>query len=303
MSTAVEDDRRALVDLLPQFLRGWSRGWGGLPSAVAEIGLAPPAYFLLRALIQERDPGTGMTRAEMARDLFNPYSTVWPILDHLPALVAAGYVAQDGEQYTVTEAGRQAFARVEAVKDAYLAALEPIPARDLARLADDLQGIADRLWAAPEPGAKSHHARPRRTPPPADAAPMVRLLHAVYCLWMARDDAHNAAWRAAGFAGPTFDLLSRIWSGEATTLPALTEAVRPLQRPEDVRRGVERLVSDGYLTRDDDALTLTARGRAVRDGVEAETDRVSFAPWPPLTAADIRWLRTTLEAVIASLPP
>ena len=44
------------------------------------------------------------------------------------------------------------------------------------------------------------------------------------------------------------------------------------------------------------------RGRTVRDEIEAETDRIYFAPWPPLAATDVRWLRTILAAVIAGLP-
>lgn len=295
----VGDERRALVDLLPQFLRGWSRGWGELPPLVAAAGIAPPAYFLLRALIQERDAGDGMTEDEMRRDLFNPYSTVQPFLDHLPALVAAGMVREDDGRFIVTDAGRALFARVEAARDDYLATLDPIPAADCARLAARLQTVADALWAAPEPASKAHHARPRRMPPPADAAPMVRLLHAVSCLWMARDDAHTAAWRGAGFDGPPFDLLSRVRSGEAATLPALAGAVAQSQRPDDVRRGVDTLVSGGYLTRSGDALALTERGRIIRDDIEAETDRAYFAPWS--ATADAHWLRTTLRAVVERL--
>ena len=119
---------------------------------------------------------------------------------------------------------------------------------------------------------------------------------------MARDDSHNAAWRAAGFDGPTFDLLSRVWSGEATIVPALTEAVQQFQRPEDVTRGIERFVAVGYLTWDGDALGFTPHGAEVRERIEAETDRISFTSWPPLAHADLAWLRTTLEAVITGLP-
>lgn len=301
MDNAIAQDRRALVDLLPQVLRSWSRGWDGLQPSVATIGLTPPAFFLLRALIQERDAGIGMTRAEMQRDFDNPYGTFQLLLDHLPALVAAGYVTQDGEQYMVSDAGRTAFAHAAAAREAYLATLAPIPANDLRRLIAQLQEIANRLWATPEPSAKPHQARSRRTPPSADAAPMVWLVDTVYSLWGARDDAHNAAWRAAGFDGPPFDLLSRVWSSEATTLLALTEAVQQFQRPEDVQSGVNTLVTQGYLSPEGETVTLTERGQAIRDAIEAETNRIYFAPWPPLTAADARWLRTTIEAVIAGL--
>jgi hypothetical protein len=301
MQATIERDRRAIVDLFPQVLRSWSRGWDGMQSAAAAIGLTPPAFFLLRGLVQARDPDNGITRAGMQQELDNPYSTFRPALDHLPALVAAGYLARDGDRYTVTPAGHDAYATMEAVREAYLATLHPIPDDALTRLVQQLQGIADRLWIAPEPGEKMHQARSYRTPPTRDAAPMVRLIHAVYCLWGARDDAHIAAWRAAGFDGPTFDLLSHVWSGDAATLPALIESVQQFQRPDDVRRGVETLIANGYLARDGDALRPTERGRTIRDAIEAETDRIYFAPWPPYTAEEIHWLRTTMGAVITGL--
>lgn len=302
MATTLTDDRRALVDLLPQFLGRALRGWDGMTPVLESAGLDRPASFLLRALVEERDVGGGMTEAEMRADLFNPYSTVRPIVDALPTLVASGYVARDGSRYAVTDAGRAVAARVKAARDVYLSTLAPIPAADLTRLVDRLFAVAVRLCGAAEPQAKPHRDRAWRVMPPADAAPMVRLYGAVYALWMARDDSHNAAWRAAGFDGPAFDLLSRVWSGEATTIPALTEAVRQFQRPEDVAWGIEHLEAAGYLVREGDALRLAPHGTETRERIEVETDRLYFAPWPPLTPEEAVSLRATLAAVIAGLP-
>ncbi len=298
----VTDDRRTLVDLLPQFLTGATRGWDGLTPLLESAGLERPAFFLLRALVQERDVGGGMTRAEMRTDLFNPYSTIRPALDALPALVEKGYVARDGERYTVTPAGRAIAAHIEAARDTYLASLAPIPAADLTRLVETLTAIARGLRDVPEPTMKVHQARAWRAMPPMHAAPMVRLYGAVYALWTARDDSHNTAWRAAGFDGPTFDLLSRVWSGDARSIPVLTEMVRQFQRSEDVARGVESLVTARLLARDDALLRLTPEGSTTRNHIEAETDRIYFAPWPPLAPEEAAWLRVTLEAVIAGLP-
>lgn len=296
------DDRRILVDLLPQFLTKATRGWGGLAPLLESAGLDRPAFFLLRALVQERDAGDGMTCAEMQTDLFNPYSTIRPPLDALSALVEKGYIQEEGDRYIVSRGGREAAAHVEAARDVYLASLAPVPAADLTRVVEILTAIARGLRDAPGPTVKAHQARAWRAMPPLYAAPMVRLYGAVYALWAARDDSHNAAWRAAGFDGPTFDLLSRIWSGEAQSVPALTEMVRQFQRPEDVSCGVEALVTARFLTRDDALLRLTPSGNVIRNHIEAETDRISFAPWPPLAPEEFAWLRMTLEAVIAGLP-
>lgn len=296
------DDRRALVDLLPQFLTRVLRDWSGMVPVLESARLDRPASFLLRALVEERDAGGMMTEAEMRADLFNPYSTIHPIVDTLPTLVEMGYVGQGGDRYAVTDAGRGVVTQVKVARDAYLATLAPIPATDLARLVGRLVEIAVGLRDAPEPRAKPHQTRAWRVMPPAGAAPMVRLYGAVYALWMARDDSHNAAWRAVGFEGPAFELLSHVWSGEAMTLPALTEAVRQFQRPEDVTRGIERLMAAGYLTREGNVLQLTPLGTETRERIEAETDRAYFAPWPPLTPVEAAWLQTTLGAVIAGLP-
>jgi len=296
------DDRCALIDLLPQFLTEVTRGWGGLAPLLESTGLERPAFFLLRTLVQERDAGDGMTRAEMQTDLFNPYSTIRPALNALPALVEKGYVREEGDQYIVSREGREVAARIEAARDVYLASLTPVPAADLTRLVERLTAFARGLHDALEPTIKAHQARAWRAMPPLYAAPMVRLYGAVYALWTARDDSHNTTWRTAGFDGPTFDLLSRVWSGDAQSIPALTERVRQFQRSEDVARGVETLVTARFLARNDALLRLTSEGNAMRNHIEAETDRIYFAPWPPLAPQECAWLRMALEAVIAGLP-
>jgi hypothetical protein len=302
METNPTDDRRALVDRLPQFLTRALCGWDGLTPLLVAVEMERPAFFLLRALVQERDAGESITRAGMQAELFNPYSTIRPILDSLPVLVERGYVADANGRYGVTRDGREFIAHAEGKKNQYLASLTPVPAADIARLAEELMTVARRLRDAPEPEHTPHQARAWRAMPPADAAPMVRLYGAVYALWMARDDCHNAAWRGAGFDGPPFDLLSRVWSGDATTAPALTEAVQEFQRPEDVERGIASLVVAAYLTRDGESVRLTRWGTEARDQIEEETDRRYFGPWLPLPQGDLSRMRTEMETIIAGLP-
>jgi hypothetical protein len=234
-------------------------------------------------------------------NLFNPYATVHSHLEALPALIERGYLAVDGERYIVTSEGRALAERIERAGRAYLARLDLLPPADLARLANTFADIAARLWAAAEPAAKPHQARVRRLPSAAGGPAMARLEEAIYALWMARDDAHNAAWRAAGFEGPVFDLLTRIWAGEADTVAGLIERVGGGQRPEDVERGVASLIAHGYLTIEGGALRLTSAGRATRDTIEAETDRVFFAPWPS-EAGEVEWLHDAFLTLCERLP-
>ncbi len=301
MTENAHDRRRALVDLLPRFLLRRRTGWSGLEDLLAQSGLARPEFLLLRAIAMETDAGAGITYDQLWASLFNPYNTFNPIFDLLPALVEQGALLKQADHYSVAPDARDLVERAEVAGNAYLATLDLLPAADLARLAGTLAEIAELMWAAPEPTIKAHQTRVRRLAPPEAGQTTGRLDYAIYALWLARDDAHMAAWRAAGFDGPTFDILSRLWSGEAGTPAALNEVLQHSQRPADIARGIDELARRGFLARDGDTL-LTPQGRAARDAIEAETDRVYFAPWPPLAPADVAWLHDALLTVCERLP-
>ncbi len=302
MTASARDRRRDLVDLLPQFLTRRMRGWDGLLPLLSERGLARQDALLLRTIVMETEPGAAMTEAELRARLFNPYSTVNAIFEALPALVERSCLAQHGEQYIVTPTGRTLIERIERAGRAYLATLDLLPPADAERLADTLAEIAGRLWAAPEPVVKAHQARVRRLPAAVGVPPLARLDPAVYALWMARDDAHIAAWCHEGFDGPAFELLSQIWSGAARTRPALSERVGQSQHPADIARGLATLSERGYVLVEGEALRLKPAGQAIRDVIEAETDRIYFTPWPARAPDEVAWLCETFQALCERLP-
>jgi len=301
MLTDVEERRREIVRLFPQFLQRRRRGWRGIEAFLEQARLERPGLFLLREMVQETDPDEALSLADLRARLFNPYSTIFQWLDLLPGLIAQGYVHHDAGTYAVTASGRALIEEMERQAQAYLATLTPIPETDLTRLADLLSEIAARTWMSPEPAVKAHQARAQRITLTSDA-PLLRLDLAIYALWTARDDAHTAAWQGAGFEGPALDLLTRLWSREAATLPDLIARIGQAQHPRDVEHGVTDLEAHGYLQRDGEALTLTAQGREIRDQIEAETDRVYFATWQQLTPDDLYWLHETLQTLIEQLP-
>jgi hypothetical protein len=262
-----------------------------------QSGLQHPALLLLRDLVRETDPGEMLSRQDMESQMFNPYSTLHSIFDNLPSLVEKAYLSQSGSRYLVTPRGRTLIEHIKQDAQDYTATLTPIPLAELTRLADLLETIAQRMWQADEPAIKAHQARCHRLPPIATSAPMVHLEAAVFALWMARDDAHIAAWRAEGLSGPHLDQLTRLWTGEAHTLPELTTVLQHSQRPEDILEGVTTLGEAGYVFREGEHITLTETGQQVRTRIEEETDRIYFTSWPSLTPEDLNWLYSSLNKV------
>jgi DNA-binding MarR family transcriptional regulator len=296
---------RRIIELFPRFLRVRRRGWPGIQAFLDESGLQRAGLFLLIALAEETDIDQYLTIAEMQQRLFNPYSTIFPWLDAVPDVTARGYVSQDEHRYAVTPAGRDLYTRLELAARAYLTTRPLVPPLELPRLGATLSDLARREWVAPEPPVKLHQARSLRRPPVAQQPPIVQIESAILALWEARDDAHMHAWRAANFTGPPFDCLSRIWQGEAGTLPQLEQALQDTQRPSDVAQNVADLVRAGDISRANDHLALTESGRQKRDEIETETDRIYFAPWAGLTHDDLDWLSDQMQSLCTQLaqPP
>ncbi len=289
-----------LLPLFPQFLMQRRRGYGGVAALLAASGLSRPALFLLLRVAEQGDGGTVDTLRPG-----EPYSTRDLHLPWLAEATAAGYLARDANgHYRLTATGTALGQRLEAEATAFLAGLEPLPAADLARLADALTAIA----AGFDRAVGNHTAHVLRAdriaalaPDHADA-PLVRIERAIFALWMARDDAHIAAWRIAHFPAPHLSILSQLWHGEADSLVALETQLAPAHTPETIAELVEELVEQGYVEWKAGALQPTRAGYNVREAIEGDTDDLYFRQWPALAPDTLAWLHSSLGRLIAALP-
>ena len=283
-----------IVPLLPKFLTGKRLPPDWIPRAAQELGIDRPA--ILMALLIERAGDAGLPE----RSAYSVYSTK---LDaSAPALAAAqgaGLIAKRGDRWEATVAGRDLAARLRRASDEHLGGIARERASDLGRLADLLERAFQASVQAPEPAVKGRLPLGlgfRRAHRPSN--PLAAVDQAVYGLWMFRDDCHIAAWRGRDFDGPTLDVLTRLWKER----PATRDELVPMlvqQRPEDVDAALERLRRDGRV--EPGSLRLTERGRADRDAVEAETDRLFFAPWPDEVGSEGAWIRDRLEEAVAAI--
>jgi hypothetical protein len=291
----------SLVPLFPQFLRKRRVGYPGVATLLTQTGLPRPVLFLLFTIAQF--PPEGATAEELRPAA--PYATRDP---HLPLLadgVARNLIARDDRgRYQLTDQGTVLVTLAEQGATDWLAQQQPLPEHELRRLADEFGAIADNLPRA-EWGPDAHVHRWRRMvalAPAAADAPLVRLERAIMNLWMARDDAHMAAWGIARFHGPQLDLLTRLWRGDAEDLTTLQSLLADTQEPETVAATVADLTEQGYVEIRLGALQPTRAGYNVREEIESVTDEIYFDQWPDLDGETITWLHDALTRLIAALP-
>ncbi len=281
-----------LVPLFPEFLNKRRTKFTFPLRLLEELGIDRPALFFAIGGVAPQGGGR-------FGEMWNPYATQWDQHQAASAVARdAGLVDEQDGRWDLTPKGRALMKRVRHEADAYLATLvSPVSVEDLARLASVLGRAFEATAASLDRRWHSHIPRAARMAGDATAHPMVALENAVYGLWQARDDCHMAAWRQAGFDGPTLDALTRIWRGEAAGEEDLAAKLSS-QRPADVAAGLARLRRDGLVT--EGPPRTTEKGTKARQAIEDETDRLYFSGWPDDVASSAGWVRENLAAVNAS---
>jgi DNA-binding MarR family transcriptional regulator len=260
-----------------------------------ELGIDRPTFaFVVSGVALQGEAGAPFA------DLFNPYSTTFDQWSGPAAAAREAGLADVDEatgRWRITAKGRDLFTKVRREADAFLATLEPIPATEIVHLAAQLS----RALAAIESSGLPFDHMNRNSRLRGDGKiPMVALENVLFGLWHARDDSHMSSWREAGFDGPSFDVLTRIWRREAATEAELPSKL-PGQRPPDVTAALGRLRAGGLVKKD--ALEVTESGSAARQRVEDETDRKFFAPWPADLKDEAPWMVERLRSVNTALAP
>jgi hypothetical protein len=260
-----------------------------------KLGLDRPSYFFAMD-IATQDP-----RGARPQDIGNSaYRTTDDALRMTAAAgESAGLLTWADGRWSLTSKGSSAVSDLRRAIDAHYASLAPIAKDELERLAALLDAACQAAAASAEPATREHTPRAARYRWQEPSSAMARLDASIYGLWQIRDDCHVQAWRDAGLSGPALDILTRVWHGEAATEDELAGKITT-QRPADVRAATDQLRAAGLLATGP-ALALTSAGTATREGIEAQTDRYFFAPWPDAVGAQADWLTERLAAVNAAL--
>jgi hypothetical protein len=148
---------------------------------------------------------------------------------------------------------------------------------------------------APEPREKRYLTASRRLDPGEDAPIVARIDQYLTDLIMFRDDVHPAAWRRYNVNGPTWEIFTLIWNGEAHTLEELSQRLeRRRHSPDLIPQSLQDLVARGWIAKENGGYHATDDGIRLRQEAEDETDRLFYAPWGRLSEAETADLRDLL---------
>ena len=209
----------------------------------------------------------------------------------------AGYLDPVGQgDYLVSEKGANAIRDVHEVFYNYINRINRFPKDKLQELDTLLEALVSACTKADFPNGTlrldiSHNGHPQVEP--ASLARIDQLLDDMNAF---RDDAHVAAWSPAGVDGHTWEVLTFVWNGEASTVEKLVERL-PYRSyaAEDYTATLNELSQRGWIEPGEDGYTVTGTGKKIRDEAETQTDTNYFSPWKALTDEEVNRLGELLN--------
>jgi len=231
-----------------------------------------------------------------------PYTSDEVYRTRLADLAGRGYLAEaEPGAYRLSQQGRSELDA--AMQDGYQAmtAADPLDWKDGQQLVDMLLRLVRACLDAPPPPDTWSISLSYKLMPVAELRlPLIE--QAITCLSSYRDDAHLAAWRPSGLSPTALESLTLLWREQAASLSELFERLAIRGRPqEEYARAIEELRGRGYLSGPNKALRLTPAGQVFRQQVEQDTDRMFYAPWECLNAADRQRMAALLEQLQTGL--
>jgi hypothetical protein len=252
-----------------------------------------PGWFLIQAAEFDPDP---LTVANLrVRDVYASERIVQALLELMASEEWFDRSAQDA--YALTAKGRAVLQRGIQHRYELTAALMPLPAADVERIATLLGQLIDASLAAPVPPGSWCLAHSRRRAPAHDAPALVRIAQYFSDFNAFRDDAHMAAWQSYTLDGYVWEAFALVCDGEADSAARLFEqlAYRGYSCGE-YAAALEFLTCRSWLepAPTTGAYRVTADGRAAREAVERLTDSYFYAPWSCLAGAETAELHALL---------
>jgi hypothetical protein len=259
-----------------------------------------PGWFMAQAA--EFDPEPLTVERLRVRAIWSAPGLVKALLE---LMASEQWLDRVGEEYTLTDAGRELLRSRQALRaERFRAARIGVPDADVLRAERLLDRIIVACLNAPTPPGSWCVQYSRRRAPEASTSTLDKLIHHISDLNAFRDDAHMAAWRAHGVEGYEWETFTHVVRGLANDAKALftTLAYRGYALHE-FRMALGALTQRGWIAAEGQAYQVTEQGRSVHDDAERLTDTYFFAPWSALTEPEQTELHTLLKQLEAATQP
>lgn len=264
-------------------------GFAAMDKAATEMELKPDwSTWLFAIWLFGSEP---ITIANFMR-IF-PYGLAHHNEERFASAVQYGYLISDGQNgYLPTESGMKAAQRVWREAGDSLARLNPIPEAQLDRLFDHLARLGESAMSAPEPPPHYFMSHKRENYQRFEVLyPLERFVVLFGELAAYRDDMYVATWGAHGVEGHAWEVLDLLSRGETLTFDDLHNKLSRRGVTEEVHKGdVKELIGRGWAEESSGVYQITSEGKQVRAEVEAETERLFFAPWSCLNESELEEL-------------
>ncbi len=264
-------------------------GFAAMDKAATEMELTPDwSTWLFAIWVFGSEP---ITTANFMR-IF-PYGLVRHNEERFAYAVQHGYLISDGKNgYTPTEFGMIAAHKVWRGAGDSLAPLKPMPEVLMDKAFDYLARIGEAALSAPEPPSHyfmSHKRENYKLFP--ILYPLERFIILFGELSAYRDDMYVATWGAHGVEGHAWEALDFLSQSDAIPFDDLHAKLSRRGVTEEVHaEDVRELVGRGWAEESSSVVKATEAGKQVRAEVEAETERLFFAPWACLNESELEEL-------------
>ena len=222
-----------------------------------------------------------------------PYGLAGTNEGRFASAVQQGYLTvNDKGEYRLSNSGSEVVQKLLHAVNVSADHLHPMPKEGLQKLVDYLTRLAGSSFIMPEPPAKWLISYKRRNMRPVEGSCLLRYIIYYYDQIAAyRDDVYVATWKALGVEGHTWETLDQLVQGDALTHADLYEKVKGRGVTEEIHvRDVKELIGRGWAEEGSGVVKVTEAGKQVRTEVEAETERLFFAPWLCLNESELEEL-------------
>ena len=221
--------------------------------------------------------------------LRNPYANPDSVQEILEDAAEAGYLEKVSVgDYRLTQKGSYAIETVHEAFYNHVNQLKEVPADQLNELCSLLAKLVKSISQTDLGGRKICFDASFGGHIQVDHGTLAQVDQLLDDLNAFRDDAHIAAWTPVGVDGHTWEVLTLVWNGEATTAETLNERLPYRQyTAEDYQGSLEDLVQRGWIEEGVEGYLVTDAGKKIRDEAEAVTNENYYRPWKVLTDSEL----------------